>query len=123
MRTRRSRESWRALVALWLQSGMDAEAFAAQHGVGRSTLQWWRYRLRRDGDGPTGDRAPARFVELTAVPSIDPPPCDAGAPSKGASPTAALHLVLPGGAVAVFEVLPSPEYLSSLLRAARGVAA
>lgn len=42
---------WRGLVARWRSSGQTAREFASRQGVNASTLSFWAWRLKREGNG------------------------------------------------------------------------
>jgi transposase-like protein len=46
---------------------MSVGAFAAEHGLNRHTLQWWRCHLRDDGRMRSG--ATPAFIEIATAPA------------------------------------------------------
>ena len=58
-RVRRSAAEWRGIVEEQKQSGMSVAAFAADHGLNRHTLQWWRCHHAKAG-------GPSAFIEIRA---------------------------------------------------------
>ena len=64
-RKRRSSAEWEALVEEWERSGMDGEVFAAQRGVDRQRLVWWRWRLSK-GRGAKADALRLVRVDVQA---------------------------------------------------------
>ena len=59
----RSREQWAALVKEHEASGQSQRAFCAAHGIGQSTLRYWRRCLQEDGLR-NGGGAGARLVAV-----------------------------------------------------------
>lgn len=57
-KVRRTAAEWSQHVTAWRQSGLSAAAYAERKGLKMSTLQWWAWKLRRDG----------RAAELTLLP-------------------------------------------------------
>lgn len=45
----RGRAGWSAAIAEWRVSGLSAEEFCRRRGLVRTTFQWWRWRLSREG--------------------------------------------------------------------------
>jgi hypothetical protein len=60
MKTRRSAAQWAELVAAWELSGLSAEAFASERGLGERTLRWWKAELESRARGETRRRPPRR---------------------------------------------------------------
>lgn len=59
----RTREQWAALVEEHEASGQSQRSFCAAHGIGQSSLRYWRRRLQEDALG--GERgAGARLVPV-----------------------------------------------------------
>jgi hypothetical protein len=81
---REPRKVWEKRVHRWERSGLPARAFAAREGVSRSTLTWWRWRLR-------GGRA---AVERPAFVEVEPLVV---AKAEVVAPAAGIELVLPDG--------------------------
>ena len=54
-------DSWADIVEQHACSGLTLRQFADRHGVNRSTLAWWRWRL---GEAKRRERPSASFVEL-----------------------------------------------------------
>src|SRR5436190_11544866 len=71
MRPRASAAEWRKRVQRWDESGLSAEQFAAETGIGAPTLRVWRSKLRRAGEAGEKEeeaaRASAAFVEVHAT--------------------------------------------------------
>jgi hypothetical protein len=71
MRTRRSGEQWRALVAAFEQSNQSVERFCAKQDIRPGTFRWWRWRLRSGGDGAVSTAArgndEVRLVPVSVV--------------------------------------------------------
>lgn len=69
MRSSDTTAEWSRLVAEWKRSGLPAGEFAAQRGIGRSTLYWWSSQLKRQR--ASGERAAGKVrlvpVELDAA--------------------------------------------------------
>ena len=65
---RHDRAWWQAAVARLEASGLDAAEMAAQLGVHRSTLTWWRSRLAREAGVLTKPGAGA-FVRVEVEPA------------------------------------------------------
>jgi hypothetical protein len=68
---RKSREEWRRLVGRWRRSGLTAGAFAAEAGVNRGTLQYWKYALAREAPDAGKQTALSDIVELRSATSSD----------------------------------------------------
>lgn len=66
-RRRRSAAQWAELVARHQRSGLTVGEFASREGVSRSSLFWWRWKLR-SVDPP--EEPALRLVEVT----VDPQP-------------------------------------------------
>lgn len=66
-RKRRSQAEWTKIIREFRASGETADEFARRRGMKRSTLLWWRSRLRSD---KAPEPAGSGFVEVVAqVPS------------------------------------------------------
>ena len=61
-------ETWGAVLDRYAASGLTAREFADKHGYNRSTLSWWKWRLRDRRVGAT--QSSTAFVEL--VPTAGP---------------------------------------------------
>ena len=61
-RRRRSAAQWAELVARHRRSGLTVKDFASREGVSRSSLFWWRWKLR-SVDPP--EEPALRLVEVT----------------------------------------------------------
>ena len=59
----RNREHWAALLKEHEASGQSQRAFCAAHGIGQSTMRYWRRRLQEDGQS-IGGGAGARLVAV-----------------------------------------------------------
>jgi hypothetical protein len=70
VRRRRSSAEWEELVEEWGRSGLDDEAFAAQRGVDRRRLAWWRWRLSKERGAKSGAPRLVR-VDVEAEPQAD----------------------------------------------------
>lgn len=100
-RAPRSRGEWEGLVASFEGSGLSAAAFAAEHGVGPSTLKWWRWLLRRAAS--TKALVPFARVEVaTTAVATDPRPAR----------THGVRLELPGGCVLHFDADADGDYVA-----------
>ena len=53
---RASREEWRKRVDRWKESGLSAQQFAAELGINAGTLQFWKYKLKRQDGNVSGRR-------------------------------------------------------------------
>lgn len=58
-RQRRSAAEWLALVSQWEASDESTPTFAARHGVGASSLYWWRHKLGEAAETPSGTKRTA----------------------------------------------------------------
>lgn len=76
-RERASREEWRKRIDRWKQSGLTAAQFAAEAGISAGTLQFWQYKLKREGGSVRRPRQ-ARSAEEGIVSSL----VEVGAPVK-----------------------------------------
>ena len=47
---RRTREIWSNLIRQQQRSGKSDDEFAAERGIPVKTLQWWKWKLRSDGE-------------------------------------------------------------------------
>lgn len=45
---RRSRDEWREHISAWKRSGVQAVAYAEEHGLNPNTFAWWRSELGRE---------------------------------------------------------------------------
>lgn len=66
---RRTPQQWARLVEKYEASGESQRRFCAEHGIGQSSLRYWRRRLAQ-GAG-TQDAQAATGVRLVAVKVID----------------------------------------------------
>ena len=80
---RADRETWAKRVERWKDSGLSAAEFAAEIGVTRSALSWWKWRLSkkvateetppRRRRRPTKVRiSPVTFVEMSSPKAPEP---------------------------------------------------
>lgn len=54
---RANRDEWQNRVERWSDSGLSAQQFAAETGINAGTLQYWKYKLRKQsGESPRGAR-------------------------------------------------------------------
>ena|SRR5258707_7764973 len=65
---RLGREQWIELINEYKKSGLTQKEFAAQHEVSFNALQFWIYKLRREGENSR------RFLPVTVVASPAPKP-------------------------------------------------
>jgi transposase-like protein len=65
---RRSRETWKQLVAKYRASGATAEAFARKHRLNVGTLRWWSGQLRKEAPSVRVQFVPVRS-KPTSVPA------------------------------------------------------
>lgn len=61
-------EFWRWHVQQWLESGLNAHAYSARHGIDRISLGRWQRRLT---ERPTPD-SPIPLVPATRLPDTGP---------------------------------------------------
>jgi hypothetical protein len=62
---RANRGEWQKRVERWNDSGLSAKQFAADTGINAGTLQFWKYKLRKQSAEPPGTarrRAPPPTV-------------------------------------------------------------
>lgn len=72
----RSRQEWSSWVRKAEASGLSIAVFAAQHGVSRSGLYYWRRKLREPTPRTGKPSRPLAFVRLVpAAPSSSPSSC------------------------------------------------
>jgi transposase-like protein len=65
---RANRDEWQKRVERWTDSGLSAEQFAAETGINAGTLQFWKYKLRKQrGESP---RRSTRNVPAPIVSSL-----------------------------------------------------
>ena len=62
VRSRRSPDQWRALIAEQKEGNLRQAAFCAQHGVSVASFQYWK---RRVAEVTSPSDAPAPWVELS----------------------------------------------------------
>jgi hypothetical protein len=62
---RRTREIWSNLIRQLERSGKSDEQFADERHIPVSTLRWWKWRLRRDGEDKPS-LLPVRVITSTA---------------------------------------------------------
>ena len=55
-KTRTGRDEWRKRIERWRESGLSAEAFAAELGSKPATLKFWKYRIDQETRGAAGSR-------------------------------------------------------------------
>jgi|SRR6187402_1089440 len=53
-KTRTGRDEWRKRIERWRNSGLSAEAFAAELGTKPATLKFWKYRIEQETRGTAG---------------------------------------------------------------------
>jgi transposase len=64
-KTRTGRDEWRKRIERWQESGLSAEAFAAELGTKPATLKFWKYRIEQETRGGAGSRGkPSRKTAL-----------------------------------------------------------
>ena len=62
---RRSREEWVAEVARWRKSGLGSAEYAQQHGLNRSTLLGWSFKVGAPEAKPQHEtKAPVGFLPV-----------------------------------------------------------
>jgi transposase-like protein len=74
MRASKTRSEWEGLLAAQRKSGLSDDAFCARHGIGKTTLRWWRSRLRRHGQPsrePGVKLVAVDVVAATSTPAVD----------------------------------------------------
>ena len=65
--SRRSREQWAAEIANWRKSGLNSAEYAEQHGLNRSTLLGWSFKVGSADVGratPRESNAPVHFLPV-----------------------------------------------------------
>lgn len=70
-RQRRTRAIWERHVAAFEAGGQTRDAYCSAHGLSRSTLDYWRRRLRSErspGKCPARNASPATFVPVRVAP-------------------------------------------------------
>ena len=98
---RRSRETWKQLVAEYHASGSTAEAFARSHRLNVGTLRWWSGQLRKEASAKA--IVPVQFVPVR--------------PKRVSAPAGGLLVEAQVGAVILrFESGTDVEYLTALLQ-------
>ncbi len=65
---RENRDEWQKRVERWSDSGLSAKQFAAETGINAGTLQYWRYKLRKEGE--ESPRATRRRLPQPSVSSL-----------------------------------------------------
>ena len=99
---------WVEHVAAAKLEGGSARAYAQRHGISQSALYYWQRKLKAATAASASDQA-SKFVALRVVDAVVAPR------SSGCT------LVLPSGMRLEMPVLPAPEWLAALGRAAQGV--
>jgi hypothetical protein len=69
-RTRTGRDEWRKRVERWRESGLSAEAFAAELGTKPATLKFWKYRVGLEAKAKAvaeGKQSSSPAVEAAAL--------------------------------------------------------
>ncbi len=69
---RRTPQQWAGLVQEYGASGQSQRQFCAEHGIGQSSLRYWRRRLEQ-GSGAEGAQG-ATGVRLVALKVVDESP-------------------------------------------------
>ena len=59
---------WSRIIERQQQSGQTVAAFAAEQGINRNTLSWWKWNLTRGREPQTS----SPFVEIPVPTSTDP---------------------------------------------------
>jgi transposase-like protein len=73
-RARVDRDEWRRRIERWKDSGLTAKEFAAETGINASTLQFWRYQLKRPMPVSGRRRAPSDTAGLlSSIVEVRPP--------------------------------------------------
>jgi transposase len=49
---RANRDEWQTRVERWKDSGLSAKQFAAEAGINAGTLQFWKYKLKKQSAEP-----------------------------------------------------------------------
>lgn len=99
---------WEAHVAAIEREAISVSAYAEREGVSAAAIYYWRQKLRGPVKSSKPAPAPSAFVQLRVA---EP----AGVSGGGCT------LVLSSGMRLEMTSLPSPEWLTSLARAAHGV--
>jgi len=63
---RANRDEWQKRIERWSDSGLSAEQFAAETGINAGTLQFWKYKLRKQ----RGDASPRRAPRNVPAPIV-----------------------------------------------------
>jgi len=69
---RRTAQQWARLVEEYEASGQSQRRFCAEHGIGQSSLRYWKRRLEQGAS--TADTQAATGVRLVAVKVIEDAP-------------------------------------------------
>ena len=69
---RRTAQQWARLVEGYAASGQSQRRFCAEHGVGQSSLRYWKRRLEQGAS--SADAQAATGVRLVAVKVLDDAP-------------------------------------------------
>ena len=69
---RRTPQQWARLVEKYEASGQSQRRFCAEHGIGQSSLRYWRRRLGQGAGAEGGQASPG--VRLVAVKVLDDAP-------------------------------------------------
>ncbi len=65
---RRTPEQWAELVQDYEASSQSQRAFCAEHGIGQSSLRYWKRRLeKRSGEAPVAVPQGARLVPVDLI--------------------------------------------------------
>lgn len=61
---RRTAEDWQREIRRWRRSGLTGREYARERGLKVTTLSWWAWKLRRDGQAGTVDAVTLLPVEV-----------------------------------------------------------
>jgi transposase len=78
---RANREEWQQRLVRWSDSGLSAKQFAAETGINAGTLQYWKYKLRKQG-GELPRTTRRRLPQPTVSSLIEIRPASATADSR-----------------------------------------
>jgi transposase-like protein len=78
---RANRDEWQKRVERWSESGLSAKQFAAESGINAGTLQYWKYKLRKQS-GESSREARRRLSHAIASSLIEVRPVAVAADSR-----------------------------------------
>jgi len=70
---RANRDEWQKRVERWNESGLSAKQFAAETGINAGTLQFWKYKLKKQSaEAPRAARRRAPSPTVSSLVEVRP---------------------------------------------------